>query len=35
LVRTGVMTRAEDIKKIEAPQNESIIDQVKLKLGIE
>jgi len=34
LVRAGVMNRQEGIEKIAAPQNESIINQVKSKLGI-
>jgi len=34
LVRTGVMTREEGIEKIEAPQSENIISQVKSKLGL-
>ena len=32
LVRSGVMSREEGIKKIESPQNENIIKQVKSKL---
>ena len=34
LVRSGVMSREEGIKKIEAPQSENIISQVKSKLGL-
>ena len=34
LVRDGVMTREEGIEKIEAPQNEDIINQVKSKLSL-
>ena len=34
LIRTGVMTREEGIDKIEAPQGENTIKQVKEKLGI-
>lgn len=34
LVRAGIMTREEGIEKIEAPQNENIIKQVKSKLGL-
>ena len=34
LVRTGVLTREEGIEKIEAPQNENIINQVKSKLKL-
>ncbi len=34
LVRTGVMTREEGLEKIEAPQNEEVIRQVKEKLEL-
>lgn len=34
LVRSGVMSREDGIEKIEAPQNEAIIRQVKQKLGL-
>jgi len=34
LVRSGVMTREEGIVKIEAPQDEKTINQVKAKLGL-
>lgn len=34
LVRAGVMSSEEGIEKIEAPQNEDIISQVKSKLGL-
>ena len=35
LVRSGVMTREEGIEKIEAPQDENTIREVKRKLGIQ
>jgi len=34
LVRSGIIAREEGIEKIEAPQDESIISQVKSKLGL-
>jgi len=34
LVRSGVMTRAEGLEKMEAPQDEKTIRQVKSKLGL-
>jgi hypothetical protein len=34
LVRTGVMTREEGLEKINAPQNEAVVNQVKTKLGL-